>query len=1281
MVIGISDLKGCKQEGKELLEIEKSQYNSLFENMQEGFFIADIITDDAGEPVDYRFLEANRALENQTGIPLGKLIGKTALELHPGLDQFWIQTYGSVALTGKPVRFDHYSIIQKRYYEISAHQIRHGRFAAFFFDINERKLTENALRASEEKYRSLYEDSLDGILLAKPDGTILSANSQACSLFGMTEDEIIQADQDSLVVKNEKLSAMLKERELTGRAKAELTFRRKNGSTFIGETSSTFFTDSDGTLNTSMMIRDITERKQAEDAIRDGEQRFRLALRNAPISVAAQDRDLRYIWAYNQRTAKPEEVIGHFDDEIFTPEEAAHITPIKTRVLNEGIELREQMWLNRPSGRIFLDICWEPIRDASNQVIGVASATVDLTPIKLTEEALRLSEQKFAMAFANNPAAMSLTRLEDGVFLDVNDTWTALLGYSRDEVIGHSDRTTDRTMHIWPTADSVIRFVQELRDKGYIRGWEQEICNKAGKLLMVQLSAQVLTVQGEKVVLSTFVDITKRKLVEEELHKSKMELARAQQISQIGSWTWDVVTNEITWSEQSYRNYGLEPGEVKPSYDLFLSFIVPEDRERVDKELQKAVETGCKYNVTYNIIRRDGIPRILLSENEIIFDESGKIVLMYGTNQDITDHKKAEKELKEALETLHYSEDQFRALVQNVKSGIALIDETGKFAVVNPTFMQMFGLNDGLDILNVNSQDWSQWEVYGEDLKLLHVDDHPVRKVMITGKPIKSQLVAVKNPGANELTWMLINAEPILKENGQIYRVFCTYQDITERKRVEEALKKAHDTLEEKVKERTEELEKAYNSLKESEKSLAEAQKMAHLGNWYRSFITDKIYWSDEAYRIFGFEPQEFEVSFSAFLNCIHPEDRDYVKNSIEKALNEDPYEIDFRIISAGRKEHIVHSRGEVVFNKNGDIIGMRGTVQDITERKQMEKTLELLARLPQENPNPVIRLSQDLVINYSNPAAQVLLTDWGSAFGKEAPTTITKLANAALRDGARRKIEHKYADRTYLINLVPFSQDGYVNIYANDLTERKEAEEALKKIDKMRIKEIHHRIKNNLQVISSLLSLEAEKFSDKKVLTAFQESQNRVASMALIHEELYKSKGANNLNFAAYLQKLTTQLLNSYNLKNDDIRLNLNAEQVYLDMDTAIPLGIIINELVSNSLKHAFPDKKGEISLNLQKIEDYGRDSKRDLENLDITDKSKGIKEAEDFCYTLIVSDNGIGIPKDFDFENPDTLGLQLVNILVEQLDANIELKKDKGTEFIIKFSASGNSSEEAHL
>ncbi|MFO7714638.1 sensor histidine kinase, partial [Desulfosarcina sp.] len=111
----------------------------------------------------------------------------------------------------------------------------------------------------------------------------------------------------------------------------------------------------------------------------------------APVSVAAQDRGLKYIWAYNQRTARPEEIVGHFDWDIFTPEEAAHVTAIKHRVLKENIELREQMWFNRPGERIFLDVCWEPIHDQSGRVIGVASATVDLTPIKLAEEALKAS--------------------------------------------------------------------------------------------------------------------------------------------------------------------------------------------------------------------------------------------------------------------------------------------------------------------------------------------------------------------------------------------------------------------------------------------------------------------------------------------------------------------------------------------------------------------------------------------------------------------------------------------------------------------------------------------------------------------------------------------------------------------------------------------------------------------------------------------------------------------------------------------------------------------------
>ena len=151
---------------------------------------------------------------------------------------------------------------------------------------------------------------------------------------------------------------------------------------------------------------------------------------------------------------------------------------------------------------------------------------------------------------------------------------------------------------------------------------------------------------------------------------------------------------------------------------------------------------------------------------------------------------------KQAEKALLESEEQFRALVKNLKSGVALVDEDGRFTVVNPSFMQIFGLDNKLDILNVNSQDWSRWEVYGEDGKLLHVDDHPVRKAAMTGKPAKNQLIALRNPGANEFTWLLVSSEPTLKEDGHKYRVICTYHDITERRQMEEALKKARDSLE-----------------------------------------------------------------------------------------------------------------------------------------------------------------------------------------------------------------------------------------------------------------------------------------------------------------------------------------------------------------------------------------------------------------------------------------------------------------------------------------------------
>jgi PAS domain S-box-containing protein len=243
----------------------------------------------------------------------------------------------------------------------------------------------------------------------------------------------------------------------------------------------------------------------------------------------------------------------------------------------------------------------------------------------------------------------------------------------------------------------------------------------------------------------------------------------------------------------------------------------------------------------------------------------------------------------------------------------------------------------------------------------------------------------------------------------------------------------------------------------------------------------------------------------------------------------------------------------------------------------------------------------------------------------------------------------------------------GALNLHT-DITKRKEAEEALRNFEIARKKEIHHRIKNNLQVIYSLLDLQAERFKGRnniggsEVLNAFTVSMDRVLSIALIHEELYKGENIDVLNFSQYLMELADNLLLTYRLETD-VSLNLDLqENLFLDMDAAIPLGIIINELVSNSLKYAFPDRdKGEIRIKLH------RDEKGEF-------KSNGYKSSE---FVLTVLDDGIGIPENLDIEDLDSLGLQLVTSLVDQLDGELELKRNKGTEFTIKFTVEENKGQ----
>jgi len=234
------------------------------------------------------------------------------------------------------------------------------------------------------------------------------------------------------------------------------------------------------------------------------------------------------------------------------------------------------------------------------------------------------------------------------------------------------------------------------------------------------------------------------------------------------------------------------------------------------------------------------------------------------------------------------------------------------------------------------------------------------------------------------------------------------------------------------------------------------------------------------------------------------------------------------------------------------------------------------------------------------------------------------------------------------------------------DITERKEAGETLEKVEIARKKKVHHRIKNNLQVISSLLDLQAENLEDERIKEVLRESQNRIMSIALIHRELYRDREMDNVDFSTYIRELAENLLDTYKVGDSKINLCVNLEEnILFDVDTAVPLGIIINEIFSNSLKYAFPDRvSGEIRIIL------ARKKTGEVERNSLNERKEQSFE-NDTNFVLTVSDNGVGIPETFNIGTTDTLGLQLINVLVEQLDGSIRLNRNSGTEFIIEFAA----------
>ncbi len=486
------------------------------------------------------------------------------------------------------------------------------------------------------------------------------------------------------------------------------------------------------------------------------------------------------------------------------------------------------------------------------------------------------------------------------------------------------------------------------------------------------------------------------------------------------------------------------------------------------------------------------------------------------------------------------------------------------------------------------------------------------------------------------------------------------------RNRFEVLLAERTAELEEEIKER----KQAESVARDSERQLRMMIAKSPLPMVITDDKQDIEFYNDKFIKLYGYTLEDISTADKWWKTCYPDEDyRNQVQQSWIDAINK--AQANNTDIEMQEWEWTIKDNSKrlcefyMVPLRNSSLIIMN----DITEKKRIEKEVSNLKEFYRQVLEMVeegiwVTDSKDVMIFFNPGMEKIAGVKSEDALGlvvthdfpKETIQHFSKFYSKAKETIQSQQYEAEVVTPTgrpsiQSGHLVPRIKNGKYDgmiCTIQDITERKQTEEQIKaslKEKETLLHEIHHRVKNNMQVISSLLKLQASSIEDRQIKDILNESQSRVFAMSAVHETLHGSENLSEIDLKTYLSKVTSSIFQTYSVNPGKIKLNTSVEGISISINQASPLGLIINELISNSLKYAFSDQsKCEITVRTKKADN-------ELE--------------------LVVMDNGVGMPNEFDWRNSNTLGLKLVRTLVEnQLDGSIDLDSNNGTKFAIKFT-----------
>jgi PAS domain S-box-containing protein len=842
-----------------------------------------------------------------------------------------------------------------------------------------------------------------------------------------------------------------------------------------------------------------------------------------------------------------------------------------------------------------------------------------LEDLRKSRKQLEESEEQFKNIVDLSPNGTVIVDLKGKVTF-CNEAFLELTGFVREEIIGKKFTKLPhlQKMEIPRCIKIFNSLIKGRIPKPFTVNWVHKDGKTHASEVRVGFVKKKKKIAG---IVSIARDITEQLTALEVLNVNEKKYSNLFHQSNDAIFIHDLKGNILDVNKKAQKLFGYKKSDM-----LYLKIQDMHPKSEREKSKKAFLIIGKKGFVGFECLFKKKNGDVFPAEvSSSLFEVEGK-KLIQGVVRDITERKLADEALRE-------SEMKYRALFEFANDAVFIMNLDGEQILVN---------NKAADMLGYSVEELSG-KSFKDTVASCEFKDAKIKlQGLISGKSYKPYERIAQRKDGTEFP-VEITATLIRNLEGDPLFVQSIVRNISDRKKAEEKL----------------------NESREMYRTLVETSPDAVTITDLDGYIT---YVSQRTLQIHGFDSAEEVVGRSAFA-FIAPENHEKAAKNLKKTLEGgSTKDLEYILVRKDGTQFIGELNASLIRDVKGEPKAFIAISRDITERKKAEQELsdsEKKFRRVVENANDAIYIITPEGFQYVNSAFEQL-TGFSSREVLEETFDFWSIIHPddvkmiREREEARKKgdeVPSRYEFRIRAKNgslkivepaTVQIGEKGETKVMGilRDVTDRKLAEEKIKAslLEKdVLLREINHRVKNNMQIISSLLRLQSRSIRDPHLVEMFKESQNRIRSMALIHEKLYQTKDFASINFAQYIRSLTVHLFHTYKVNPNIVRMNTEVEDIFLDINRAIPCGLIINELVSNSLKHAFPDdKRGEVSIKLS------------------TNAQKT---------NLIVSDSGIGLPEDIDLREPETLGLQLVSDLVKQVDGTIRLERTNGTAFHISF------------